>query len=173
MILYGDVESWKVRASSTHSPTADVPRGHKAASPRVTFSPRNILDGRESTVWAPSRNLRHDGVGEWVEVAFHGRRKVTQVGLITGFTTAHPVYGDVFRFNNRVKEALLTFSDRSAVPVTLRDEKPLQILTLPMPVLTSSVRITIVSVYPSVPRKAGKERWHDTPIAEVTFRGIR
>ena len=159
-----DRSAWRLRSSSVRRSVPDRGDGHT-----ITYAPRNAIDGLDSTAWSPGKNMKRDGIGEWLEVDFPGVRKIARIGLIAGYPKQHPYYGDVFWLNNRVKEARLTFSDGSSVSWTLADQKPMQFLTLPAPVRTASVRLTIRRVYPSTEHRGSQARWHDTPIAEVAF----
>lgn len=164
-----DRSAWTVRASSTRRSVPDAADGHT-----IDYLPRNAVDNNPSTAWCPGTNARKDGIGEWLEIDFPGRRRVKQIGMISGYPKQHRVYGDLFWINNRVREALVTFSDGSSVSWQLGDRKSMQVLTFSSAVITSSVRITILSVYPSSDIRAGKrrpDRRHDTPIAEIAFWG--
>lgn len=138
----------KVSASSTYP--YDV-KSHDA---------KNLLDGDPTTNWA--ENVDGYGIGEYILFEFKDTYVLCSVSIRGGNRY------DAQRYNNnaRPKDVTLTFSDGTSESFTLTDEMRTQELTLSDPIRTSSVKITIDSVYEGYARKGVDQ---DTVISDVFF----
>ena len=136
-----EVRSTNARASST------LPPSRVAA-----YDPGRVTDGSWSTVWV--EGAAGDGVGEWIEIGLGRSVTVSKLGVVNG-------YGKGVRYleNGRVRDAVLEFSDGSTQGIHLADNNEMQYFDL-RPVSTSTMRLTIRSVYPGT-------RWDDTAVGEL------
>ena len=120
----------------------------------VSYSAKNLLDGRGDTAWIEGD--RGSGLGASVELQLGEAREVRAVDVWNGYQAS----GDLFARHNRVKEVEVTLSDGTKVPFTLKDAAGRQTLTFPKPTLTSSLKIRLRSVYSGT-------TFGDTPLSEV------
>lgn len=102
--------------------------------------PRYAGDSKAISAWAEGRS--DDGIGEWLQMVLPAPQVLQQLTVINGCRRL----GEKYTLNNRVKEALLTFSDGSTQTITLKDTHKPQTLKLRSP-RTRSVRLTIRSIY--------------------------
>jgi len=93
-------------------------------------------------------------VGEWVQADLPGSATVAKIGIVNGYGR-----GSRFFENERVRNAVITFSDGEQQHIQLADHNELQYFAI-VPHRTSSVRLTILSVYPGT-------RWSDAAIGEM------
>lgn len=120
----------------------------------VSYSVKNLLDGRAETAWIEGD--RGSGLGASVELQLGEAREVRAVEVWNGYQAS----GDLFVRHNRVKDVEVTLSDGTKVPFTLKDALGRQVLTLPKATSTSSLKIKLRSVY------AGTT-FGDTPLSEL------
>lgn len=104
------------------------------------WMPEHVGDQRPETAWAEGR--RDDGIGEWIQMLLPIPQTLQQITVINGCQRP----GEKYVLNNRVKEALLTFSDGSTQEVLLKDTHEPQKLSI-RSIRTNSVKLTIRSVY--------------------------
>lgn len=122
------------------------------------FGASNVIDGNPHTCWQEFKD--DTGEGEWLELKLKKPEKISKIGIVNGFAWPdHPKWGNVFHKNPRLKEVKLSFSDGSTQTVSFDDSHRPQVVNIDE-VLTSTVRLTIRSVYP------GSE-WKDTSLSEV------
>lgn len=122
------------------------------------FGASNVIDGNPHTCWQEFKD--DTGEGEWVEIKLKKPEKISKIGIVNGFAWPdHPKWGNVFHKNPRLKEVKLSFSDGSTQTVSFDDSHRPQVVNIDE-VLTTTVKLTILSVYP------GSE-WKDTSLSEV------
>lgn len=122
---------------------------------RVTsYGPEMVFDGRQATVWVEGAD--GDGSGEWVAAELPYAAIIEKIGIVNG-------YGRESRYleNERVRDALVTFSDGTQHEIHLADSNEIQYFALP-PTRTTTLRLTILSVYPGT-------RWTDAAVGEIRF----
>ena len=135
-----------------YTASSTLPDGKSA-----NYHPSNVDDEDPTTAWVEGASGH--GLGEWIQVEFSGEATempISKIGLISGYAK-----GDRFKQNNRVKKALLVFSNGKRITLDLKDTPQMQYFTFE-PVLTEKVRLIIESVYPGT-------KWDDTCISEIEF----
>lgn len=123
---------------------------------RATHDAQNLLDDDGKTNW--TEGVEGDGIGEYVQFLFRDTYRLDSIILRPGNQYDKNRYID----NSRPENITVTFSDGTAVAATLKDLMESQILVLEEPVMTSSVTITIDSVYHGY-------KYEDTVISDVMF----
>ena len=144
------------------------------AGANCQYTAENLIDGNPDTAWV--EGLPGSGIGEYVDFATNpfmgnaaGAYKVKGIGIINGYAASK----NLFIKNNRVKEIRIDcenylysddntfgFVEMESFTFTLSDKMEMQYLTFPHPVFMSSMKITILDIYPGT-------HWDDTCIAEV------
>lgn len=103
----------------------------------------NVFDDNPKTGWV--ENVKGEGIGEWIAFDSEEIGYVHSISIINGYTKS----SDLFYWNDRLKRFKLTFSDGSTQNFTLMDDRfDFQKIDLKEPVLTDSVKLTILEVYP-------------------------
>lgn len=120
----------------------------------VSYEPAEVLDHRGGDVWVEGAS--GSGLGSWIELRFAEPREVVAVQIHNG----HWLSPDFWKRHNRMKDVELIFSDGSKQFFKLPDRMAVDVLTLPKPVTTKSVRVRFTSVY------AGST-FGDTAVAEL------
>ena len=120
------------------------------------FGVANLVDDEPSTAWCEGKP--DDGIGEWIEFAFHEPRKLERLGIVVGYAKS----GNTFRSNNRVKTVIVSMPNCDSFKVDLKDTHETQYVELPSEDETKSVVITIQEVYRG-------SRYRDTCISEITL----
>jgi hypothetical protein len=127
-----------------------------------TYHAWSVIDGRLDSPW--TEGVAGPGIDEWVMLTFPGKIEVWAIGLDAGYDRD----ADLFRANNRIKRALLVFSNGEQVEVTLSDKQGMQTTVLaraPGPSIeTTYVKIVIKEVYPGT-------RYDDTCLGEIEVLG--
>lgn len=123
---------------------------------RATHDAVNLLDGNVKTNWTEGAN--GNGIGEYVEFGFTGSYLLSAIFIYPGNQYDEDRYLD----NSRPEHITVTFSDGSTMGFTLKDMMEGQVMVLPEPVVTESVRITIDSVFHGA-------KYADTVVSEVSF----
>lgn len=118
------------------------------------YSVNAVIDGDMQTKWAPQNANR--GLGEWIEIIADEPQYVTGMRIANGY----PKDQITWERNNRVKECTISFGDGTYLNVTLLDQKDLQTVEFGREVETSSIRVTINSLYYGT-------KWKDVAIAEI------
>jgi len=122
----------------------------------VNYYAKNAADGKVASVWTEGDEAG-SGLGHFVEFSFAGEVELNQLRIWNGSWASY----DLWNRQNRVKEMELTFSDGSKQKFALTDEMAAETVDI-KPVKTSSVRVTIKSVY-------NGSTFSDTPISEIVF----
>lgn len=138
------------------APTKAVYASSTYSGDRATHDATNLLDHDPKTNW--TEGVDGYGVEEYVEFTFWDTYQLVSVWIRAGNRYDSNHYLD----NSRPSQIRLTFSDGSSEDFTLNDIQSSQTLTLSAPVMTSSVRITILDVYKGY-------RYEDTVISDVSF----
>lgn len=138
-----------VRASTTQRPDGGV-----------SYAAANTLDGDRATAW----NSDGQGVGATLTYTFPEPVDLRSISLLNGYqkvltrSNGSPV--DLYLLNERVK-TLRIVTDAGDLTWTLRDERALQTLDHAFG-RTTSVRLRVVSVYPS-------QKYKDLAVSDVSF----
>lgn len=103
------------------------------------YSAFNLIDGDPKTAWVPTGNK--SGIGEWVEFSFDDPMKVDSLKIINGYGKSDAT----FMNNNRVKVAILEFSDGSKKTIKLKETSKSQIIQIGKK--TRTIKLTISEVY--------------------------
>lgn len=133
---------------------ADCSSVRKTDSEAGQYSVHAVMDGDIQTKWAPVNTNR--GVGEWVEIGATENQYVTGIEIANGYQRNESTWSR----NNRVKDCTISFSDGTHIDIELLDQKNLQTVNFGREVETSSIRITINSIYHGT-------KWKDVAIAEI------
>jgi hypothetical protein len=127
-----------------------------------TYHAWSAIDGRLDSPW--TEGVSGPGIDEWVMLTFPGKIEVWGIGLDVGYDRD----ADLFRANNRIKRALLIFSNGEEVEVTLSDKQGIQMIALaraPGPSIeTTYVKVVIKEIYPGT-------RYDDTCLGEIEVLG--
>lgn len=116
----------------------------------------NLIDGDPATAWVDG--IESSGVGESVELRFDGEYLVSGVKLCNGYQKN----ADIFEKNERVQVIRFTFSDGSIYECDLEDALGEQVIDFGEEYKTSSLTLSIVSVYPGT-------KYTDTAISELSL----
>jgi F5/8 type C domain len=129
--------------------------GSSVLSPQSgnVYVPRNLVDDNLTTAWVEGKP--GDGIGEWILADFGAVKKVTAIRLLNGY---HKNV-DVFKKNNRVRDAEIIFSTGKKQPISLQDRDGAQDFIMLEPVEARWVQLKIVSVFKG-------EKFQDTAISE-------
>lgn len=121
-----------------------------------SYAPANALDNNLLTAWI--EGVPGPGIGEWIQCDFGREVKLNRVMMTPGyFKTAA-----LWKQNNRLAAATLSFSDGSSRRFTFPDLMQMQTLDIGG-VRTRFVRLVIDDYYP------GSVDSEDTPISEMSF----
>jgi hypothetical protein len=127
-----------------------------------TYHAWSAIDDRLDSPW--TEGVAGPGIGEWVMLTFPGEIEVWGIGLDVGYDRD----ADLFRANNRIKRAVLIFSNGEEIEVTLSDTQGMQMTVLaraPGPSIeTTYIKVVIREVYPGT-------RYDDTCLGEIEVLG--
>jgi len=122
----------------------------------------SAVDGVVETPWV--EGVEGPGVGQWLLLTFPGPIELERIGFGVGYDRTETTFAN----NNRLKKAILSFSNGEQVELTLSDTRGIQ--TIPLvrapaaAIQTSSVKVTIAEVYPG-------SKYNDTCIGEIEVWG--
>ena len=123
------------------------------------YGPHQVLDGYKSTVWA--EGVEGPGCGESITLYLDSVHTVKQLKIVNGLINS----SDGYYKNNRVASMVISFSDGTSQIANLSDDNTgYQVINLSHSVETSSITLTIDSVYSGY-------KYDDTCIAEVVVLG--
>ena len=105
-------------------------------------SPKCAMDGSSSTAWVEGAS--GDGTGEWLRLDFGKDCALTGLEIWSGYQKSETLFGK----NSRPARIRITFSDGSSQEFDLTDTMSMQTISFGGKRVTSSLTITIVSVYP-------------------------
>lgn len=136
-----------VNASSTRSTDSE---GGK-------YSKESVLSEDPMTKWVPSKEYKN-GIGQWIEISAGTPQHVQGLKILNGYHKN----ANTWQYNNRVQNCTVTFSDGTSRSFVLNDTMDMITLDLGAAIDTTSVRLTIDSVYRGT-------KWDDTAI---TYLGV-
>lgn len=122
----------------------------------LIHDPSNLFDESLSKAWVEA--VSGHGEGESITVQLNETYKVSGFNINAGYQKNDDVYGK----NSRPATLLVTFSDGTGIDITLKDVNEQQQIFFPSTVETSSITLTIQSVYPG-------SKYEDTVISEIQF----
>jgi hypothetical protein len=126
-------------ATSMRAPGAD------ACGNATTYEPAKAVDGQPSTAWM----VVGDGVGQTITLQLASPSAVCRVGLVAGYDKVDPCTGlDRFNEVRRITAVRWTFDDGRQVDQLFNGSRRLQEIDLGADVVTSTVRITVLSTTP-------------------------
>ncbi|MCD4784424.1 MAG: discoidin domain-containing protein [Candidatus Eremiobacteraeota bacterium] len=148
-----DITKQEIKSSSTLAPIKD-------------YAPVNAFDGDKTTAWVEGAGGY--GKGEWLSFNLSEKNKqgksrlfyLEKFGIRNGYTKSE----DLFRKNNRVKTAIIEFSDGTRKKIELKDMGEIQWFDVSPPVITGHFKLIIQSVYQG-------SNYNDTCISDIFFRG--
>lgn len=151
-------------STATAAPTAipaPVMTNVTASSTRGTdseggqYSKEAVLSQDKNTKWVPSTSSGN-GVGQWIQLSADSDQYVKGLKILNGYHKD----SSTWEKNNRVKLCSVAFSDGTSRDFVLDDTMEMITLDFGGIVKTSSVRVTIGSVYYG-------SRWNDTAITYI------
>lgn len=119
------------------------------------YSKEAVLSQDNNTKWVPSKNSG-DGTGEWIQLSADTVQYVHGLKILNGYHKNAETWGK----NNRVNLCHVSFSDGTTKDFVLGDTMELITLDFGEAIETTSVRLTIGSVYRG-------SRWNDTAITYI------
>lgn len=122
-----------------------------------TFVPKNLLDDNLWSSWQPNRT-KQGGVGEWFKVTFAAPQQLTGFEVFNGFRLIDDL-GDLYKMNNRVKDATVELSDGTTMPLHFEDVPRGVVIPLPEAKTVTWFKVRVDSVYKG-------SRWNDLAISE-------
>lgn len=120
-----------------------------------TYSKEAILTDDPTSKWVPGKS-HEEGIGQWVELSADTTQYVSGIKVLNGYHKN----SETWRNNNRVKLCRVSFSDGSEKEFILDDTMDMITLNFGEVIPTTSVRVTIGSVYYGA-------KWNDTAITYV------
>ena len=114
------------------------------------------MDGSNATAWV--EGVSGNGEGEWLRLDLGSDCHVSGMQLWTGYQKSE----SLFYKNSRPARVRITFSDGSSMEADLKDTMSMQSISFGGDIVTSTITITIVSVYPG-------SAYTDTCISEITL----
>lgn len=123
----------------------------------VGYDATNLGDGKIASAWF--EGVDGSGLGEWVMADFGGDKTISTFTIWGGYGYSKTYWGHY----NRPKIVSVEFSDGSKQEFTLQDAFAGEVVTLPSPKTTSSMRFRVKTVYSS-------DAVNDTPISEIQIR---
>jgi len=151
-----------VEGESPAEPERGMPRSITLSASSVLkesgydYSATCAMDGNSTTAWAEAAS--GDGVEEWLRLDFGEDCGVSGLQIWAGYQKSD----SLFQKNNRPKSIRVTFSDGSSMDFELDDTMNMQSLSFGGKRVTSSLKITILSVYPGT-------AYQDTCITELAL----
>lgn len=116
------------------------------------YSTVAVLNPDNETKWVPSKDS-NGGISEWIQIYSDSTQYVRGIEILNGY---HKSY-EIWKNNNRVKSCTITFSNGKTRSFVLDDTMDLIRLDLGDVVETTSIRLTINSIYSGI-------KWNDTAI---------
>jgi hypothetical protein len=133
-----------------------------ASTQHRDFPPSNVADGDPTTVWQEER--RTHAISQYLVLDFPEEVTVSRIGILAGYDEPEGEYGDMWRLNNRLKEARFEFSDGTSLTHGFEDVRDMQYFELSPPRRTESIKMTVLEVY--------RGSWfYDNCIAEIEIWG--
>ncbi len=131
---------------------------------RAKFQPEMAIDGDLGTSWQEGSAKEE---GQWIEVTFDPARADTLV-IRNGYQASTPLY----KGNLRLKDIQVTVSGAQPIAFHLKDTTKAQRIDLGGVAGATSVRITIVTTYPSVKTSIAGTPFDDAAVSEISVLGV-
>lgn len=123
-----------------------------------TYVPENVADGKPETAWVPDPNSSN----HWIKFSLEGPALVSGLNIIPGYAKSEKSFMD----NGSAKDIKLEFDDGSSTTFQLLRRNISQPCIIDPPVLTSSVKVHVISFYPG-----DREIWaKDIPISTIELK---
>jgi len=132
----GDMGAYTAVKVSKHSASS----AYKTSSGK-SYDSRLAFDGDTTTSW--QENTDGVGEGEWIEAQFTEEKELSIIAIWSGYGKSK----NKFDQNCRPKTVDFEFSNREYVEITLQDENGWQYIELSEPVLTTSVKLSVIDAY--------------------------
>ncbi len=129
------------------------------------YGPQLAIDGSLKTSWQEGSTVEK---GEWIEVSFDPST-VTAVVIRNGFQASTALY----KGNLRLKDVLVAVDGGTPKAVRLADTQNAQAIDLGQVAGATTVRITIVTTYPSVKTAVSGTPFNDAAVSEIGVLGIK
>lgn len=123
---------------------------------RATHIAYNLIDNNLKTNW--TEGVQGNGEGQYVDFVFHTEQPIAGFIISSGNHASDTYYAK----NSRPKTITLTFSDGSTREYALWDKKETKKIYFDNIINTTSIRLTIDSVYSG-------SAYEDTVISEIAF----
>lgn len=120
----------------------------------LSHTPSNLVDGTVTDAWV--EGVSGQGEGQSVTISLNGTHTVSGLVIFAGYQKSDSTYEN----NSRPSAVTVSFPDGTAWDAWLQDYNGQQIVSFPHGVDTSSVTLTIRSVYPGI-------KYEDTVISEI------
>lgn len=129
------------------------------------YKPENLIDGDLKTWWTP--NPKRDGIGSSVTFYFENEVEISSMEILNGsHFPDYPKFGDIFKMNNRLKDATIEFSNNTKHQFQLNDIDLMQAVNFPL-TKTKSIKLTVNGIYSG-------SKWKDLCVSEIKFyKGIK
>jgi hypothetical protein len=128
------------------------------------FQPGMAIDGDPTTCWQEG-NTREKG--EWIEVTLAPAR-VTALLLTNGYNASRALY----KGNLRLKDIDISINGGVPIHARLKDIATPQRIPVPPVDAATTIRITIVSTYPSVKTSVSGTPFDDAALGEIVVMGV-
>ena len=131
------------------------------------YQPENVADGDRTTAWV--EGVAGDGIGESLTIILEEPRRVTEIGIVPGYTKSEKIW----TVNNRVAEVEIIVNDSFTITQAFIDKynslpptskEAYQLVSLEgFDEIVKSLRITLTKVYKGT-------KYEDTCISEILLR---
>lgn len=122
----------------------------------LSHTASNLVDGSLAHAWV--EGVSGQGEGEALTLHLDGVYRISGMAIYAGYQKSEAAYAN----NSRPAAVSVSFSDGSSLNVRLQDHNGQQIVAFPHGVDTTSVTLTIQSVYPGA-------LYEDTVISEIVL----
>ena len=136
-----------------------------AAGNTAKYGPQLAIDGSLKTSWQEGSATEK---GEWIEVSFDPST-VTAVVIRNGFQASIALY----KGNLRLKDVLISVNGAAPKAVRLADTLNAQRFSLGPVTGATTLRITIVTTYPSVKTAVKGTPFQDAAVSELNVMGVK
>ncbi len=127
----------------------------------------NLIDGDPTTTWKTNGT---PPPGQWILLTFPATA-VTRIQVWNGWQLSP----DVYKGNMRLRDVTLSFNGGPQIPLALKDVEGSQRVDIPPElgiVAATSLRITIVDVFPAVKTPAAGSPTKQAAVSEIRLYGI-
>jgi hypothetical protein len=128
------------------------------------YGPQLAIDGNLKTSWQEGSAIEK---GEWIELSFDPST-LTAVVIRNGYQASTALY----RGNMRLKDVLISVNGGPPKAVRLADTTAAQKIDLGAVAGARTLRITIVTTYPSVRTAVAGTPFRDAALSEVSVLGV-